>query len=163
VKANGITYGNYQSVPADRSGLKALGEGTRVYFTGYINDVKYSNVDGGEGVNCKQNGQQNNDIHMELAKKKNETSKCKRISAEISPHFRPDDWNVDKLKQVKKAELKVRITGQLFFDASHISCVDNPDGTRASSWEIHPIYRIEVFINSQWKDLNEVNFPDEDE
>jgi hypothetical protein len=163
VKANGITFGNYQSVPADRSGLQALGEGTRVSFTGYINDVKYANVSSGEGVNCKETGAANNDIHIELAKKKNETIKCKRISAEISPHFRPDEWNVEKLKEVEKAELKIRITGQLFFDASHTSCADNPDGTRASSWEIHPVYRVEVFINSQWKDLHEVSFPGEDD
>jgi hypothetical protein len=160
---NGIPFGNFQKVPADRSGLKALGEGTLVSFTGYINDVKYSNVDSGEGVNCKETDEKNNDIHIELAKKKNETNKCKRVSAEISPHFRPDDWNVDKLKAVKKAMLKIRITGQLFFDASHTACVDNPSGSRASSWEIHPAYRIEVFVNNQWKDLNEVNFPDEDE
>ena len=163
VKAHGITFGNYKSVPADRSGLQALGEGTQVSYTGYINDVKYANVSSGEGVNCKETGNQNNDIHIELAYKKNETSKCKRVSAEISPHFRPDDWSVEKLKEVKNALLKVRLTGQLFFDASHTSCADNPDGTRASSWEIHPVYRVEVYVNGQWKDLHEINFPDEDE
>jgi hypothetical protein len=79
VKANGITFGNYLAVPADRSGLQALGEGTRVNYTGYINDVKYANVSNGEGVNCKETGALNNDIHIELAYKKAETNKCKRI------------------------------------------------------------------------------------
>ena len=164
VKANGITYGNYLAVPADRSGLRALGEGTVVSYTGYINAVKYSNVGTGETVNCKRTTAEDNDIHIELAYKKNETVKCKRISAEISPHYRPLDWTVDKLKEVKSSSLRIRLTGQLFFDASHTACADNnPDGHRASSWEIHPVYRIEVYMNSTWTNLHETNFPDEDE
>lgn len=164
VKAEGITFGNYQAVPADRGGLQALGEGTKVKFTGYINEVKYANVSTGEGVNCKELRAENNDIHMELTARKTETNKCKRISAEISPHYRPDSWNVEKLKDVKEAGLKIRLTGQLFFDASHTSCADSlNDGYRASSWEIHPVYRIEIYVNSQWVDLHEWSFPGEDD
>jgi hypothetical protein len=165
VKDAGITYGTYLNVPADRDGLQSLGEGTRARFIGYINHVKYANESTGEGVNCKALRAENNDIHMELTIKKNETNKCKRISAEISPHFRPDAWNVPKLREVQELGMKIRITGQLFFDASHTSCADasNGGGYRASSWEIHPVYRIEVYLDGEWVDLHDISFPSEDE
>jgi hypothetical protein len=40
-----------------------------------------------------------------------------------------------------------RITGQLFFDASHEPCpcgATKCEPLRSSVWEIHPVYRIEV-------------------
>jgi hypothetical protein len=40
-----------------------------------------------------------------------------------------------------------RVTGQLFFDASHKVCpcgTSNCSPVRASLWEIHPVYNIEV-------------------
>lgn len=42
------------------------------------------------------------------------------------------------------------MTGQLFYDASHRPCAGTPPHAaqsapaRVSSWEIHPIYRIDV-------------------
>jgi hypothetical protein len=47
-------------------------------------------------------------------------------------------------------EQQVRITGQLFFDGSHHpkpcsgSLANTGDPVRATSWEIHPIYSIEI-------------------
>lgn len=49
--------------------------------------------------------------------------------------------------------LPVRVTGQLFFDASHGPCV----GGRGSAprprsiWEIHPVYAIDVFDTTKNK------------
>src|SRR5258706_774687 len=134
VKANGITFGNYQAVPADRSGLQRLGEGTRVSLTGYIKVERSPHTGDGEGVSCKHPDAENNDIHIELAYRKDEVNKCKRISAEISPHFRPNDLNLDKLKAVKNSLLKVRFTGQFIFVVSHTSSADNPDVHNESSW-----------------------------
>lgn len=156
VKNAGISYGNYLAVPKNRSGLQNLGEGNRVRFTGYINHVKYANVSTGESVNCKEKRAWNNDIHIELTERKYTRNKCKRISAEVSPHYRPDAWNVTKLGKVEDYKMKIRLTGHLFFDASHVSCPDHSgDGYRASSWEIHPVYRIEVLVDDQWKDIHE--------
>lgn len=155
VMERGISFGSASQVPEDRSGLSELGEGTVVYFIGYIQHAKYSNVSSGESVNCKKKGAENNDIHIELIEKKTETDDCKRISAEVSPHFRPNQWNVDNLNEISERKFKVKITGQLFFDASHGACPDNEDGYRASSWEIHPVYKIEVYVGKKWISLDE--------
>jgi hypothetical protein len=43
--------------------------------------------------------------------------------------------------------LPYRVTGQLFFDASHKVCpcgTSNCSPVRASLWEIHPVYNVEV-------------------
>lgn len=157
-KDAGIKYGNYLTVPEDRSDIASLGEGTKVRFTGYIDKVKYANVYVGEGVNCKELGADNNDIHIELKETKNGKNKCKRISAEIVPHYRPNEWNVAKLDRAQELGLKVRLTGQLFFDASHTACSDpDSEGYRASSWEIHPVYRVEVLSYGKWIDIHEWN------
>ena len=59
--------------------------------------------------------------------------------------------------------LQLRLTGQLFYDASHKPCVfsggkivERHSPERRSIWEIHPIYRIEVYdaVRRQWLDLD---------
>jgi hypothetical protein len=77
------------------------------------------------------------------------------VTAEISPHFRPASWDrFDVNPKTTQAahglplkRVKVRISGQLFFDASHKPCI-NGEGRaprRRSIWEIHPVYAIDVF------------------
>ena len=112
----------------------------------------------GEGVNCNNNSIDWNDIHVALVEHPGD-EECSSVTAEIIPHFRPVNWNrfdcndttaphvKNAITQVKG--LRVRITGQLFFDGSHLA---HPCGTpkgqsdpiRASVWEIHPVYKIEV-------------------
>jgi hypothetical protein len=168
VKEKDISYGSSVKVPKDRSDLETLGEGTLVRFTGYIIRAENSNVSDGESVNCNEGGAGFNDIHIDLIEKKNDTVQCHRVSAEMSPHYRPKNWNKGVLNQVKNASLKVRITGQLFFDASHTCCQDEVNGKkagfeipRASSWEVHPVYKIEVFSKHEWIDLDEYVQDDE--
>jgi len=142
-----------------------IGEGNTVVFVGYVLDMRHSNVDkddpltkgNGESVQCNLLGCQYNDIHVTLAEDPNEPSMCRTIVAEIIPHYRPDAWNLfDSLDYA--AFLKthpVKITGQLFFDGSHVPCTKggkpdfNPvtkhnDFERLALWEIHPIYAIDV-------------------
>jgi len=67
------------------------------------------------------------------------------VTAEISPHFQPEKWNTAKLKSASKHPL--RLQGQLMYDASHRPCPRPPhsrDPARVSSWEIHPVYAIDV-------------------
>lgn len=151
----GISFGTAASVPLDRSELEKMGEGTLVYFIGYIKHAKYSGPKVGEAVNCKKKGDENADIHIDLIEKKNETDGCMRLTAEMSPHFRPESWNTDNLNEIADRQLKVKITGHLLFDASHGACTDGEDGYRASSWEIHPVYKIEVYVGKKWAPLNE--------
>jgi hypothetical protein len=61
--------------------------------------------------------------------------------------------------------LRVRLTGPLFYDASHKPCILNSAGkvirrespARQTIWEIHPVYSIEVFdtSKSKWVDLDQ--------
>jgi hypothetical protein len=165
-----VTFGGEEQLPKDRSVLAGLlntngqqvGEGSVVTLEGIVFDARHSNTtvlqENGESVNCKSGDLDMNDIHIELAEsadRLNPQDECKTVTAEISPHFRPASWNRFDVN-AKEAPLvhglplkgvKVRITGQLFFDASHKPCVNGKGSApkRRSIWEIHPVYAIEVF------------------
>jgi hypothetical protein len=147
--------------PADRTALTELGEGKIIKMKAHLIEAHHADVGAGESVNCNGPTEEDNDIHIAFGALPN-SKECKSVSAEISPHFRPATWNeignfekfnpTTKLNVVDKALASrlqahpYRITGQLFFDASHAPC---PCGTkcnpiRSSDWEIHPIYNIEV-------------------
>jgi len=52
--------------------------------------------------------------------------------------------------------LPYRVTGQLFFDASHKVCpcgTSNCSPVRASLWEIHPVMKIEAMRKGHWEPL----------
>jgi hypothetical protein len=142
-----------------------LGEGKTVTFVGYVLDARHSNVDkdepltkgNGESVQCNLLGCAYNDIHITLAENPNEPALCNTIVAEIIPHYRPPSWDLfdspDYTSFLKTHPVK--ISGQLFFDGSHVPCTNgkagfNPardnakDFERLALWEIHPIYAIEV-------------------
>lgn len=145
---------------------KRLGEGKTVSFVGFVLDARHSNVDkdnpltagNGESVQCNLLGCGYNDIHITLAADPNETKMCQTIVAEIIPHYRPPAWDLfdspDYTNFFKTHPVK--ITGQLFFDGSHVPCTaegkagNNPardnakDFERLALWEIHPIYAIDL-------------------
>jgi hypothetical protein len=148
----GVTFGGFDSLPKDRSVLQNLlqmapgvqiGEGTLVRYVAFVIDAHHSNVSGGESVNCKQPGEENNDIHIELGRSTAEDP-CDSITAEMSPHFRPSAW--DAVGEANIDQHPVRITGQLFFDASHKPCTaaKRASPPRASIWEVHPVYAIDI-------------------
>ena len=143
-----------------------LGEGKTVTFIGFVLDARHSNVDSadpltkgnGESVQCNLLGCAYNDIHITLAEDPNETASCRTVVAEIIPHYRPEAWNLfdspDYAGFLKTHAVK--ITGQLFFDGSHVPCTKdgkagfNPardnakDFERLALWEIHPVYAIDI-------------------
>ncbi len=147
--------------PSDRKPLETLGEGKLIRMKAFLIEAHHADLGSGESVNCKGKTEELNDVHMALGADAN-TQECDSVTAEISPHYRPASWNEIGHYEVwnkttKKytpnaamdARLRAhpyRITGQLFFDASHTVC---PCGTtcspaRASLWEIHPVYAIDV-------------------
>jgi hypothetical protein len=140
--------------PTERSKLKnlatkapdgtALGEGRLVQMAAFIFEAHYSDVKSGESVNCKLAGNENNDIHMALVAAPDEKDECQSVTTEITPHYRPAVWTDSALNALKGRP--VRITGQLFFDASHHpgSGSNCQPPKRQSSWEIHPLYKFEV-------------------
>ena len=159
VKNDGtIPFGCPTCLPDDRSKLRdifalpngtRIGEGSLVRYVGFIANPRYSNTSGGETVNCKQNGQSNNDIHVDIMRQtEGHEPACRSITVEINPHFRPAQWERDRLREARAHP--VRITGQLFFDAAHKPCASDTDPVspkRISLWEIHPVYGIDVCVN----------------
>ncbi len=147
------------SPPNDRSFLSALGEGRLVTFEGFVFAARQECA---ESVNCGS-GQPDvdgsHDIHISFLGQPRKTKptdppsardaeECGGFVAEFSPHHRPDVWTACNVNDVAAKGLRVRITGQQFFDGSHVPCKgghpsgDNPK--RVSLWEIHPIYSFEV-------------------
>jgi hypothetical protein len=147
--------------PSDRTPLLQLGEGKLVRMTAFLYEAHFADLGSGETVNCNGATAALNDVHMAMVSQADD-QECASVTAEISPHFRPATWdeignyetyNATTKKYTPSAAMDARlraqayrITGQLFFDASHEPC---PCGTsctpaRASDWEIHPVYAIEV-------------------
>jgi hypothetical protein len=146
-------------LPADRSlflGVHTtsegatIGEGTVVTFTGWLMKLRKG---GSESCNCgAANGTAKDMIDMHLvlisSSDRENAPECKSVTVEISPHFRPDQWDGDTLLSASHHPL--RFTGQLMYDAAHRPCSGSPPTpgsqapSRVSSWEIHPVYAIDV-------------------
>ena len=147
----------------DSSGGTKIGEGTLVQFVTFLLKAHHSNVGKGKGenVNCKMTTQDDNDIHIELTMDRSidEPDPCDSVTAEMSPHFRPAEWN--RLVDLDKFDRPVRITGPLFFDNSHSPCHDGvrPNPKRISVWEIHPVYQFEI-CKAKAKDLKACDVKD---
>jgi hypothetical protein len=133
----------------------SVGEGSVVRVAAFVMDAHYSNVSNGESVNCQHPGNENNDIHIVLGEsavpsgqKLTEAQECASVTAEISPHFRPDVWNPGNLNG-HNAHL-FRFTGQLFFDAAHRPCVGGTGANpkRIAIWEVHPVYAVDICADS---------------
>jgi hypothetical protein len=147
---------NREHLPADRSGFAALytttggdtiGEGSVVQFAGWVLKLR---AGGAESVNCEGTKKDAIDLHLVLIANsdRENTPECSSVTAEISPHFRPDGWDAHAILLANDHPL--RITGPLMYDASHRPCSGSPPKpgvsapARVSSWEIHPVYGIDV-------------------
>ncbi len=140
---------------------KKVGEGDVVRLSGYIAGTPRSM--GGESVNCRLTGKDNNDFHITLAEiaepsqegdehestVKEEDLEFQGVVVEMIPQQRPANWNIENLKDVKNQKKKVLVVGQLFYDSKH-RVNNNPDKPiggqpkRMTLWEIHPIYKFYV-------------------
>jgi len=148
----GISFGSDSKIPPDRSVLRGLstkagpvGEGTVARLAAFVVKAHYSNLGKGKGesVNCKQGDKESNDIHIVLGEKSNQDDECSSVTAEMSPHFRPDTWDPNVL--TNQNEHLYRFTGQLFFDASHKPCSGGKGNPKRSAvWEIHPVYAVDI-------------------
>lgn len=122
----------------------SLGEGTYVEYAGFLLHAQYSNKSKGEAVNCNIPGEDTNDIHIQMVKDFGDDDACDSVTAQMSPHFRPETWTPDKLNSAK--DHMIRLRGPLFYDGSHAPCRDGkrPNPQRISVWEIHPVYSVDV-------------------
>jgi hypothetical protein len=151
--ARHVSFG-YKKEPKSRAILHELGEGTLVRMKAVFVEAHFADLGSGESVNCGLPSAGENDIHIALGPASG-TQECASVTAEISPHYRPTSWNeignfaTDPKIASRLRDQTYRITGQLFFDGSHKTCpcsVTKCGGNprRASLWEIHPVYKIEV-------------------
>jgi hypothetical protein len=147
--------------PADRAPLQDLGEGKLVRMKAFLIEAHHADLGGGESVNCNGGKELENDIHIAFGSQA-DSQECEGVSAEIIPHYRPASWNEIGHFETYNSKTKkytpdpamasrlqahvYRITGQLFFDASHRACPcsETCSPKRSSEWEIHPVYGIEV-------------------
>jgi hypothetical protein len=126
-----------------------IGEGTLVRLVTRVLKDKADYADtakqgyNGESVNCYRLSEEENDIHIPLGTT-TDLDECQSVTAEMTPHFRPKKWTPENINSV--GEHPVRITGHLFYDSSHTPCTPQKRilPPRASVWEIHPVYVIEV-------------------
>jgi len=142
-----LPFGDPFHLPTDRSVFKNvlgmpdganIGEGSLVRLSVFVIE---GHLTGKENVNCNLSGKVNYDAHITVGNA-GDDDPCDGVVVETSPHYRPDAWDSDNLNHILRP---IRFTGQLFFDASHKPCPDNPP--RFSLWEIHPIYAIDVCKN----------------
>ena len=140
-------------LPKERSGFAALytttdgntiGEGRVVRFAAWVMKLRKGGM---ESVNCQGSTKDGTDLHIVLiaSSDRENTPECSSVTAEITPHFRPENWDAHTILQANDHPL--RFTGHLMYDASHRPCRGSPPtsapGTpaRVSSWEIHPSTR----------------------
>lgn len=162
LQANTHVSSGFGQEPSDRKPLQDLGEGKLIRMKAFLLEAHHADLGSGESVNCKGPTEESNDVHIAFGPQAG-TQECDSVTAEITPHYRPASWNEighyevwnnstkkytpDPAMAARLTAHPYRVTGQLFFDASHHVC---PCGTvhctpvRASLWEIHPVYNIEV-------------------
>jgi hypothetical protein len=127
-------------------------EGSLARISGFIAQGLDPHVSGGESVNCKLPGTDNNDFHISVAERPDQTE-FQGIVVEMIPQDRSPQWTIQKLLVTKKAGRRVRVVGALFYDNLHVVNADpqNPiagQPARFSLWELHPIVEFSVCVKA---------------
>ena len=150
-----------------------VGERSFVQIIGYIAvkpGTSKPHANTGESVNCNLTGSGNNDFHINLTPQPNDTE-YHGIVVEMIPQDRDPKWTEQLLQSVQRANLQVRVRGQLLLDNHHKVNKDeaHPMGgqpKRFSLWEVHPIVTFDVCTagqcsadSSAWQPLENWNPP----
>ena len=157
--------GNVRTLPATDERAKYLQslEATPVIMEGFLSMVKNAEK---ESTNCYSS--QRKDMHFEILPSDQGNPKTRRDEitiTEITPWFREavSAWTVANLCQfasycngytgaMQRTPTRVRVYGWLFYDDPHSG--DGSVGTwRGTAWEVHPVTRIEVFENGNWREI----------
>jgi hypothetical protein len=127
---------------SDRAALQAIGEGTRVVLSGYLQNAA---LEPPQACNCFLANENDRSIRVLLGGQK-QTPAAQRVVAVVTARLRHKNtaWQLSKINRA--AGQYVRVHGWLLFDsglAGH--AVDD----RGSLWEIHPVTNFEVCTESQ--------------
>ena len=128
-------------------------EGPPVTLEGYLVDVV---EEGMESTNCEINTHAWHDWHMWMVPTPAEATnrvRTRAIVVEVTPRVRESltSWVFDSVRTLARHTDEVRISGWLMWDPDH---PDQVGKTRGTTWEIHPVTRIEVLRAGSWIDLN---------
>jgi hypothetical protein len=125
-------------------------EGVAVSVAGFIVAVKKQSGGSGEATNCHFSQTNFVDVHVALVENIGDGEK-ESVVVEPTPRFYAahPTWVWSQLKALDDSPDLVRISGWTLLDPVHKGHLGK---YRATLWEIHPITKIEVFKNGQWKD-----------
>lgn len=123
---------------------------------GWVVSVRMGSV---ESCNCDATTPELRDTHIALAPDP-DTPENGQVVVEVTPRWRDRmahagaDWATTALRRTLYRH-RVRVTGWLLFDRSHLEQSENmrpgnPRNWRGTAWEIHPITAIEV-LSPRWR------------
>lgn len=143
-------------------------EGAALTVEGYLYKVIVESSSpnarsGGESTNCHARLANDVDWHMPFTANLGDGEDV-AIIVESTPRVRRQhpNWTTTRLKpwtanigskaNANYNKQKVRISGWLMLDPEHQNMIDQ--GLRSTLWEIHPITKIEVWVNGNWVDMD---------
>ena len=145
----GLPNRRYNWSPENRADV-ARYEGVPLSVEGYLAGAK---EEGKEATNCGLDTHDWHDWHVWLVETAGEGTsrdRTRAIVVEVTPRVRAGHatWELDSLRSFQRNGERVRVSGWLMLDPDHPDQVGN---TRGTTWEIHPIIRIEVWREGEWK------------
>ncbi len=137
--ASVLAQGNHDRASWTQAARNAVAPKEKKYttITGYMVQAR---DEGPEGCNC--GGLAGKDTHTWIVAHVGDLRAAKSVVAEVSPRMKGGhpNWKRSGFTPLINNHTKLRITGWLMWDQEHNSQVGH---SRGSSWEIHPIHKIE--------------------
>lgn len=123
-------------------------------MVGYLVAIKPQTGGSGESTNCYMTRPAEVDWHVALVERTGD-GEAEAIVVETTPRVRVDHpkWTVTRLRSWVDSGGAVRISGWLLFDLAHRNHLGR---YRKTLWEIHPITRMEVWLNGAWVDVDDL-------
>ncbi len=140
--------------PAESVAVVRRYEGVPVQVTGYLVAIKPQTRGSGESTNCYWTRAAEVDWHVALVEQPGD-GEAEAIVVETTPRIRVNHpkWTVTRLRPWVDSGDPVRISGWLLFDPAHRNHLGR---YRRTLWEVHPITKIEVWLNGAWVDADEL-------
>lgn len=129
-------------------------QGIAISVVGYLTAIKVEDHGSGESTNCHFTNAEEVDWHMPLVEL-HANSETTAVVVETTPRVRKmhAKWTSTALAPWVNAEAPVRISGWTMLDPEHRAHLGK---YRSTLWEIHPITKIEVFMDGHWVDADEL-------